>query len=136
MLNRTAAPGYQVGALSNFRRGGSWDPQRIDGSFHPEFVDYSTVAIGLYAAANGILRNKNAHLRTSTCLGSIPGGMWSNALPGVVRAERAAGHSKLACLIEVLRRQAEGVEVDVHFDPDDPAARAVWLKQTDQLPDQ
>ncbi len=34
--------------------GGAWDAQRVGGSFHTEFVDYATVAIGLYAAANGI----------------------------------------------------------------------------------
>jgi hypothetical protein len=44
-------------ALSNFQRGALWDAQRIGGSFHSEFVDYSTVAIGLYCAANGIPKN-------------------------------------------------------------------------------
>jgi len=39
-----------------------------------------------------------------------------------------------SCL-NVLTRQAEGVRVDVQFDPDDPAARAAWLKQTGQSPD-
>jgi hypothetical protein len=32
-------------------------------------------------------------------------------------------------------RQVEGVHVDLHFDPDDPAARAAWLKETNQDPD-
>ena len=48
--------GYKTATLANFLRGGPWDAQRIGGSYHPDFVDYSTVAIGLYAAANGISR--------------------------------------------------------------------------------
>jgi len=32
-------------------------------------------------------------------------------------------------------RQADGVDMDIHLDTDDPAARAAWLKQTDQSPD-
>ena len=51
-----AALVYQAAALSHFRRGGPWDAQRIGGSFHPEFIDYATVAIGLYCAANGITK--------------------------------------------------------------------------------
>ena len=43
--------------LSNFRRSGPWDAQRLGGSKHPQFIDYSTVAIGLYAAANEISRD-------------------------------------------------------------------------------
>ena len=53
-----AALAYQLGALSNLHRGHMWDAQRIGGSYHTEFVDYSTVAIGLYAAANGISREE------------------------------------------------------------------------------
>ena len=49
--------GFAVRELSNFRRSGPWDAQRLGGSKHPEFIDYSTVAIGLYAAANGISRD-------------------------------------------------------------------------------
>ena len=41
-----AALGYKLGALSHFNRGGAWDAQRVGGSFHTEFVDYATVAIG------------------------------------------------------------------------------------------
>jgi hypothetical protein len=41
----------------------------------------------------------------------------------------------LHSLLNILTRQAEGVRVDIHFDPDDPAARAAWLKQTNQSPD-
>ena len=37
--------------------------------------------------------------------------------------------------LKVLTRKAEGVQVEVHFDPDNPAARAAWLKETDQTPD-
>ncbi len=57
-----AAIGYETGALANFRRGGPWDAQRIGGQYHPEYVNYATVAIGLYAAANGIARNEILHL--------------------------------------------------------------------------
>jgi hypothetical protein len=53
-----AALGYELGALSHFDRAAAWDAQRVGGSYHPEFVDYATVAIGLYAAANGIPRNE------------------------------------------------------------------------------
>jgi hypothetical protein len=41
----------------------------------------------------------------------------------------------LHSLLHILTRQAGGVRVDIHFDPDDPAARAAWLKQTNQSPD-
>jgi hypothetical protein len=37
--------------------------------------------------------------------------------------------------LKVLTRHADGVEVDLHFDPDDPAARSEWLKRTGQSPD-
>jgi hypothetical protein len=53
-----AALGYKLGALSHFNRGGAWDAQRVGGSFHTEFVDYATVAIGLCAAADGIPRDE------------------------------------------------------------------------------
>lgn len=49
-----AALGYELGALRKFRQGGAWDAQRIGGIFRHEFVDYATIAIGLYAAAAGI----------------------------------------------------------------------------------
>jgi hypothetical protein len=48
------AAGYQMGALAKFKQGGPWDAQRIGGKFHPEFVDYATVLIGLYAGATGM----------------------------------------------------------------------------------
>ena len=54
----SAALAYQDLALSKFWHWFRWDAQRIGGRFHPEFIDYSTVAIGLYAAANGISRNE------------------------------------------------------------------------------
>ncbi len=44
--------------LSRFRQGGDWDAQRIGGHFHAEFVDYATVAIGLYAASSGMRRSE------------------------------------------------------------------------------
>jgi hypothetical protein len=45
---------YQAIELCHFDRWYPWDAQRINHTFHPEFVDYATVAIGLYAAASGI----------------------------------------------------------------------------------
>ncbi len=45
---------YMESELSKFNRGHIWDAQRLEHEFHPEFVDYATVLIGLYAAANGI----------------------------------------------------------------------------------
>ena len=67
-----AALGYQAGVLRKFERGGPWDAQRIGASYHPEFVDYATAAIGLYAAANGmsrdeILRIQDAVARNGHC---------------------------------------------------------------------
>jgi hypothetical protein len=53
-----AAAAYQLGRLLQFRQGGPWDAQRLGNTFHDQFVDYSTVAIGLYAAAAGIPENK------------------------------------------------------------------------------
>jgi hypothetical protein len=53
-----AAGVYKALQLSHFQRGHDWDAQRIGGSFHSEFVDYSTVAIGLYAAAAGIPKDE------------------------------------------------------------------------------
>lgn len=43
--------------LFKFRQGGEWDVQRVGGKYHPEYVDYATVAIGLYAASTGISRD-------------------------------------------------------------------------------
>jgi hypothetical protein len=37
-----------------FSQNGYWDFQREGGAFHPEFIDASTVAIGLYNAAAGV----------------------------------------------------------------------------------
>lgn len=53
-----AALGYELGALRKFRQGGAWDAQRIGGIYHREFIDYATIAIGLYAAAAGIPEEK------------------------------------------------------------------------------
>jgi hypothetical protein len=54
----TGVLGYEFGALLKFKQGGPWDAQRIGGKFHPEFVDYATVVIGLYAAASGMSRGE------------------------------------------------------------------------------
>ncbi len=43
--------------LYKLRQGGEWDAQRVGGKYHPEYVDYATVAIGLYAASAGISRD-------------------------------------------------------------------------------
>lgn len=42
----------------------------------------------------------------------------------------------LRSILKVLTRHAGRVRVDVQFDPDDPLARAAWLKQTGLPPDQ
>ena len=44
--------------LSKLNQGGEWDAQRVGGQFHPEYVDYATVAIGLYAASSGMSRDE------------------------------------------------------------------------------
>ena len=56
---------YYVNSLSNFRIGGSWDAQRgakgpsnPQGQWYPEFRDYASVAIGLYAGADGFNANQ------------------------------------------------------------------------------
>ena len=40
--------------LLKFRRWYPWDAQRRDGRFYGQWVDYATVAIGLYGAAAGM----------------------------------------------------------------------------------
>jgi hypothetical protein len=35
----------------------------------------------------------------------------------------------------VTKRHVDGVDVDIQFDPDDPPARAAWLKRTGRTPD-
>ena len=62
--------GYQAGVLRNFKRGGPGDAQRLGGSFHEEFVDYATVAIGLYAAANGMTRREILNIQDLVARGS------------------------------------------------------------------
>lgn len=43
------------GDLARFRQGGEWAVQRLGGSgFDQKYVDYSTVAIGIYGASAGI----------------------------------------------------------------------------------
>ena len=49
---------HEAFELAKFKQGGAWDAQRIGGRFHAEFVDYATVAIGLYAASSGIRRGE------------------------------------------------------------------------------
>ena len=41
-------------SLFRFWQGHSWDAQRVKGTVVHEFIDYATVAIGLYGAAAGI----------------------------------------------------------------------------------
>lgn len=49
-----AALAHEWELLEKFRQGGEWDAQRVGHRYHDEYVDYATVAIGLYAAAAGI----------------------------------------------------------------------------------
>ena len=52
-----ADPISLVSGLLRFRQGGEWDLQRLEtGKVDPKYVDYSTVAIGLYAAGAGLPR--------------------------------------------------------------------------------
>ena len=44
--------------LYKLKQGGVWDAQRAGGKNYPEYVDYATVAIGLYAASSGISRDE------------------------------------------------------------------------------
>jgi len=46
---------YLLKKLLKFNRFHPWDAQRLSGSFDIRFVDYATVIIRLYAAANGII---------------------------------------------------------------------------------
>jgi hypothetical protein len=50
--------GYEFAQLRKFKQGGPWDAQRINGSFHAQFVDYATDIIGLYAAASGMTKDE------------------------------------------------------------------------------
>lgn len=54
---QAAASAYMAKQLWHFQRGHSWDAQWVGGSYHPEFVDYATVAIGLYASAAGLSKD-------------------------------------------------------------------------------
>ncbi len=63
--------------LARFRQGGSWDAQRHGGRFVGEWVDYATVAIGLYAAAAGmpldwILRIQDEYAKRYSNFGNVP----------------------------------------------------------------
>ncbi len=56
-LSRAGAIGLGVtllvDELSQFRQGGPWDAERIEGQYVTEYQDYATMAIGLYMAAAG-----------------------------------------------------------------------------------
>ncbi len=49
---------HELTQLSKFNHFGEWDAQRVGGKFHKEYVDYATVAIGLYAVSAGISRDE------------------------------------------------------------------------------
>lgn len=49
---------YMTAQLLNFDRGAPWDSQRLGGQYREEYVNYATIAIGLYAAAAGISRGE------------------------------------------------------------------------------
>ena len=53
-----AALALDLPALKHFGQGRSWDAQRFQGDTQDEWVDYATVAIGLYAAAAGLSREE------------------------------------------------------------------------------
>jgi hypothetical protein len=43
-----------VAQLANFRQGGPWDAERVQGQRVSDYRDYANIAIGLYMAAAGI----------------------------------------------------------------------------------
>jgi len=53
-----AADAYRAWELSRFLWWQPWDAQRVGKEYHPEFVDYASVIIGLYAAATGMTRDE------------------------------------------------------------------------------
>lgn len=65
-----ASPITYTQDLFAFRRWQPLDEQRINGKWHREFVDYATIAIGLYGAASDtpatvLLTIQNWYARTS-----------------------------------------------------------------------
>lgn len=63
--------------LWKFRQSGPWDAQRRDGRNIDEWVDYATIAIGLYAAAAGMSENailimQNEYARRNSNFGKVP----------------------------------------------------------------
>ena len=51
--------GVQVGVdLLKFMHWFPWDAQRLEGEFFDDWVDYATIAIGLYAAAAGFSKHE------------------------------------------------------------------------------
>lgn len=55
--------------LSKLNQGGEWDAQRVGGKYHPEYVDYATVAIGLYAASSGMSRDEMLRIQDAFAAG-------------------------------------------------------------------
>ena len=49
---------FYANSLANFRIGGPWDAQRANGLNFPMFRSFASVAIGLYAGANGKTANQ------------------------------------------------------------------------------
>jgi len=49
--------------LYKLRQGGEWDAQRAGGKNYPEYVDYATVAIGLYAVSSGMSRDETLRMQ-------------------------------------------------------------------------
>ncbi|MCQ8280166.1 DUF4214 domain-containing protein [Acetobacteraceae bacterium KSS8] len=56
---------YLMGKVSAFKQGGVWDAQRVGGTFNSMYVDYATIAIGLYASALGISQNEILNIENS-----------------------------------------------------------------------
>jgi hypothetical protein len=68
---QAAASAYLLKQLYHFQRGHSWDAQRVGGSNRPEFVDYATVAIGLYASAVGLSKDEILPIEDLVARGSV-----------------------------------------------------------------
>jgi len=55
---KSALPILNLLNLPLFRQGAPWDEQRVNGVPYSEFIDYATIAIGLYGAASGTSENE------------------------------------------------------------------------------
>lgn len=95
------------------------------------------VGIGGDAITAGVhLRTATQPFREIVLLGVDTGGYaedrpiiaWS--APNVLRVT-----VPMESFLKILTRHAEGVRVDLHFDPDDPTGRAAWLKEIGHSPD-